>query len=128
MTQPATLDDVLAAVGRILLTWGFLENELLSRLAAAGLAPPFPGQSPLHRWRQAGDRLPERLNALTPEIERAAQTRNLISHGLAGAQSYPTPEVRCRSHDGASVVMTLADLLVAAEEIDHLRLLIRHAG
>lgn len=125
MNQPS-LDQVLAAIGGLMLRWGFLETELLARLDAAG-ATPLPARSPLQRWRQAGDRLPERLAALTPEIDRAARLRHLIAHGLIGAQSHPTPEVRCRSLDGASVVMPLADLVEAAEEIDRLRLLIRHA-
>ena len=125
MNQPS-LDQVLAAIGGLMLRWGFLETELLARLDAAG-APPLPARSPLQRWHQAGDRLPECLTALTPEIERVAQTRNLIAHGLAGAQSHPSPEVRCRNQAGASVVMTLVELVEAAEAIDRLRLAIRRA-
>lgn len=127
MTQPVTLDEVLAGVGRVLLVWGWLETELTATLDATD-APPLTARSPLQRWRRAAALLPASLAALTPEIERAARLRHLIAHGLNGAQSHPTPEVRCRRGDGASVVMPLADLVEAAEEIDRLRLAIRRAG
>ena len=126
MTQPVTLDQVLAGVGRVLLVWGWLESGLTATLDAAG-ALSLPGRSPLQRWRLSADILPASLASLTPEIERAARLRHLIAHGLIGAQSYPSPEVRVRTQTGAVVAITLADLDQAVQDLDRLRLAIRRA-
>ena len=118
MDRPEDLTETLAAVGRALLAWGWLETEMTVVLDRQG-APPHA--SPIARWRQAHHLLPSSLFDRTAEIERLAGVRNLIAHGLSAARSLPTPEVEVRAQGGASAVISLDELVAVAQALDRVR-------
>lgn len=118
MDQPNDLTPTLAAVGQLLLTWGWVETEMAVVMDRAG-APPHP--SPMTRWRKAADQLPTSVVILTAELERLAQVRNLIAHGLSAARSQPQPVVEARTPADDRVVISLADLIETAQALDRIR-------
>jgi len=124
MDQPDDLTQTLAAVGRILLAWGWLETEMTAALDRHG-APPHP--SPIARWRRAHDLLPPSVVTQTPEIERLAGLRNLIAHGLVSARSEPEPEVQVRTPAGVLSSIDLVQLNETSQALDRLRLVVRSA-
>ena len=114
----------MAAVGEVMLRWGFLETVMLEKLSECkvelqSMAPP------IQRWRKAAISGSDLFKAWSHEIEHAALTRNLLAHGLNGAHSQPNPEVTCRHADGHTKTLTYTQLLDAAQEIDLLRLRLR---
>lgn len=116
--------DLMAAVGEVLLRWGYLELEMLKKLEANGEGS-MPRAAPLQRWRVAGVRSSSDVSAWTEEIERAAQIRNLLAHGLIGGHAQPetgVPHVVCRDLDGARHEIKHADLIATAQHLDVLRL------
>ena len=116
--------DLMAAVGEVLLRWGYLELEMLKKLEANGEGS-MPRAAPLQRWRVAGVRSSSDVSAWTEEIERAAQIRNLLAHGLIGGHAQPeagAPHVVCRDLDGARHEIKHADLIATAQHLDVLRL------
>jgi len=119
--------DLMAAVGEVLLRWGYLELEMLKKLEANGEGS-MPRAAPLQRWRVAGVRSSSDVSAWTEEIERAAQIRNLLAHGLIGGHAQPEagpPHVVCRDLDGMRHEIKHADLIAAAQHLDVLRLRLR---
>lgn len=120
--------DLMAAVGEVLLRWGYLELEMLKKLEANGEGS-MPRAAPLQRWRVAAVRSSSDVSAWTEEIERAAQIRNLLAHGLIGGHAQPeagAPHVVCRDLDGARHEIKHADLIATAQHLDVLRLRLCH--
>ncbi len=120
LDQPE-LRDVMAAVGKVMLHWGYLESVMLEKLLECGVelhatAPP------IQQWRRASSQLGPTSSAWTDEIERVAVTRNLLAHGLSGARSLPEPGVRCRQAGGDTVAISYRQLQEATQQIDRLRL------
>ena len=110
-----------AAVGEVMLRWGFLESVMLEKLRECG-AELHATAPPIQQWRRASSQLGPTFTAWTDEIERAAVIRNLLAHGLGGSRSLPEPEVRCRQAGGDIVTISYRQLRDAAQEIDLLRL------
>lgn len=116
--------DLMAAVGEVLLRWGYLELEMLKKLEV-GREGSMPRAAPLQQWRVAGARALADVSGWTEEIERAAQIRNLLAHGLIGGHAQPevgAPHVVCRDLDGVRHQIKHADLIAAAQTLDLLRL------
>jgi len=107
MTRPAPIPDMqtlMAAVGEVLLTWGYVESAILDRLAVLeGASSKYPKTSPISRWRNAETPTPE-IAALLAEIERLADVRHCVAHGLETASVNPedahAPAVTCRTPVG----------------------------
>ena len=116
--------DLMAAVGEVLLRWGYLELEMLKKLEIVREGS-MPRASPLQQWRAAGARALADVSPWAEEIERAAQIRNLLAHGLIGGHAQPeagAPHIVCRDLDGASHEIKHADLIATAQHLDVLRL------
>ena len=116
--------DLMAAVGEVLLRWGYLELEMLKKLEIVREGS-MPRASPLQQWRAAGARALADVSPWAEEIARAAQIRNLLAHGLIGGHAQPeagAPHVVCRDLDGASHEIKHADLIATAQHLDVLRL------
>ena len=116
--------DLMAAVGEILLRWGYLELEMLKKLEVVREGA-MPRAAPLQQWRAAGAQALADVSPWTEEIERAAQIRNLLAHGLIGGHAQPeasAPHVVCRDLDGMRHEIKHADLIAAAQHLDVLRL------
>jgi len=107
MTYAATdpdMRDLMAAVGEVLLCWGYLESAILDRLTAIeGPSTKLSKSSPLSRWKTAKPTTPEIAEVLA-EIDRLAQVRHCLAHGLEGASVNPAdahaPAVTCRTPAG----------------------------
>ena len=93
--------DLMAAVGEVLLAWGYVEAAILDRLTAiddhaAGRAKT----SPLFRWRTLEPITPTPAG-MAAEIDRLAEIRHALAHGLKSATVDPDqPErasVTCRT-------------------------------
>ena len=96
--------DLMAAVGEVLLCWGYVEAAILDRLAAIGEYTTMPLKtSPLARWKKA-ERATDRIAELQAAIERLADIRNALAHGLASATVGPNGKggaaVVCRTSSG----------------------------
>lgn len=115
------LQDVMAAIGEVMLRWGFLEAVMMDKLdqASAVIHPTAP---PIQQWRRASTHIGQPFVQWLEEIERAAVVRNLLAHGLNGARSVPRCEVYCRQPGGGITSISLGQLQAAAQEIDGLRL------
>ena len=114
----------MAAVGEVMLRWGYLEVEMLKKLAESGYGP-LPRAAPIQQWRLASARSASDLSAWTDEIERAVQIRNLLAHGLIGGSSQPAdgaPVVICRDIEGEHHSVSYDALIAAAQNLDLLRL------
>ena len=116
--------DLMAAVGEVLLRWGYLELEMLKKLEASRELPS--GRTgPLQQWRVASARSSSAASAWTAEIERAGQIRNLLAHGLVGGNARPEagdPHVVCRDLYGSYHHISYAHLVATAQTLDLLRL------
>lgn len=115
----------MAAVGEVLLRWGYLELAMLEKLELSREGS-MPRATPLQKWRVAAARSSADISTWTEEIELAAQTRNLLAHGLIGGHAQPggggDPYVICRDLDGIRHEIKHADLIAAAQSLDVLRL------
>ncbi|UVK36390.1 hypothetical protein LHFGNBLO_003304 [Mesorhizobium sp. AR10] len=108
--------DLMAAVGEVLLFWGFLETAIRGRLAVidtvAVEAKPATKASVLAQWRNAeADRGDARVVQLFADIEEVAALRNCLAHGLSSASADPwsgkEAKVVCLAPDGSrSVTIT----------------------
>lgn len=121
---PLVFKDLTAAVGEVMLRWGFLEDEMLKKVEASGhiLLPRAP---PIQQWRLASTRSALDVSGWTDEIERAAQIRNMLAHGFVGGSSQPAegePFVVCRDIDGERRSLAYDTLRTTAQNIDLLRL------
>lgn len=124
---PLIFADLMAAVGEVMLRWGYLEIEMLKKLEASGCELP-PRLSPIQQWRVASKRSPSNVAAWTAEIENAVQIRNLLAHGLVGGHAQPeegSPRVVCRDIDDERHDVTYVALISAAQNLDLLRLRLR---
>ncbi len=124
---PLIFADLLAAVGEVMLRWGYLEIEMLKKLEASG-CEQLPRLSPIQQWRVVSKRSPLSVAAWTAEIETAVQIRNLLAHGLVGGYAQPeegSPRVVCRDIDGERHTVTYVALISAAQNLDLLRLRLR---
>lgn len=113
----------MAAVGEVMLRWGFLETEMLKKLGASGYGP-IPRAAPLQQWRIVSARSASDVSAWTEEIERSAQIRNLLAHGLIGGDARPTvgdPGIVCRDMDGQHHAISYETLLATAKILDIVR-------
>ncbi|WP_312217612.1 hypothetical protein [Brevundimonas sp.] len=125
--SPLVVSDLLAAVGEVMLNWGYLEVEMLKKLEASGHSL-LPRVAPIQQWRTASARCASDVSAWTDEIERAAQIRNQLAHGFVGGYAQPVdghPCVICRDIDGERKRITYASLKAAAQSLDLLRLRLR---
>ena len=119
--------DLMAAVGEVMLRWGYLEVEMLKKLEASGQGL-VPRAAPIQQWRLASARSASDVSAWTEEIEHAVQIRNLLAHGLIGGHSQPAegdPAVICRDIDGQRHTVSYDALMAAARNLDLLRLRLR---
>lgn len=123
-SPPLIFKDLTAAVGEVMLRWGYLEDEMLTKLAKSGNAP-LPRAAPIQQWRIASARSASDVSGWTDEIECAAQIRNMLAHGLVGGNSQPAdgdPAVICRDMEGQHHSISYAALKATAQNIDLLRL------
>lgn len=98
MTTTPDMRDLMAAVGEVLLCWGYVENAILDRIASIGSDAAKPSKtSVLVRWKQTETDTTE-MAQLLEEIERMADIRNSLAHGLASASVDP------KDTQGAAVV------------------------
>lgn len=121
--QPANIyaRDLHAAVGEVMLFWGFLENAMLKALSEA--ESPTTRRLPIvQQWQAAFD--PD--SEIVGEIKKAAATRHLLAHGLCGLYARPDhggeAHVTCRGFDGAVVPITLGQLRETSQRLERLRL------
>lgn len=116
--------DLMAAVGEVMLRWGFLETEMLTKLAQSGYGP-IPRAAPLQQWRIVSALSASDVSAWTEEIERVAQIRNLLAHGLIRGDARPIvgdPGIVCRDMDGQHHAISYESLLDTAKILDVVRL------
>ena len=114
--------DLLAAVGEVMLRWGYLESAMLKALGGSSRTPI------VQRWLatvEPGD-------GIVDEIKDAAAVRHLLAHGLCEVQAQPRhggeAEVVCRDPEDALVRITLGRLREVAQSLDLLRLGIEAAN
>lgn len=115
--------DLMAAVGEVMLRWGYLEVEMLNKLAQSGYGP-IPRAAPLQQWRIVSARSASDVSAWTEEIERVAQIRNLLAHGLIGGHAQPAvgdPGIVCRDMDGGHHAISYDTLIDTAKILDIVR-------
>lgn len=116
--SPLVVSDLLAAVGEVMLNWGYLEVEMLKKLEASGHSL-LPRVAPIQQWRTASVRCASDVSAWTDEIERAAQIRNQLAHGFVGGYAQPVdghPCVICRDIDGERKRITYGDDFQSIED------------
>ncbi|MER8371108.1 hypothetical protein [Mesorhizobium sp. M1406] len=112
--------DLMAAVGEVLLCWGYVEAAIRKRLSVISPADMKASKTPvLLRWRKVEPPTPE-LAELLKEIDRLAIVRNCLAHGLASASANPwepeEPEVACRLGEMDKTV-TLSELRETARSL-----------
>lgn len=114
--------DLLAAVGEVMLRWGYLESAMLKALGGSSRAPI------VQRWLA----MAEPGAKIADEINDTAAVRHLLAHGLCEIQARPRhggeAEVVCRDPDDALVRITLGRLREVAQSLDVLRLSIEAAN
>lgn len=108
--------DLLAAVGEVMLYWGFLESAMLGGLAGSSRTPI------VQRWLTTT----EPSSEIVDEIKDAAAVRHLLAHGLCGVHAQPRhggeAEVVCRDPDDMLTTITLGRLRQVAQSLDRIRL------
>jgi hypothetical protein len=123
--------DLMAAVGEVLLFWGYLETEIREHVARIEPSDAKPSKSPLlARWRKADSHSSNpQLAELFRDIEEVAAIRNYLAHGLSSASANPWSsdelEVVCRLPDGGRGSITLSGLRDAKRRLDSLRIRVR---
>lgn len=107
--------DMLAAVGEVMLTWGFLETSMLNALEGRG------HQKIVASWLAAAKPSPDIAEA----IKDAAGVRNHLAHGLCGIEAQPATcdeaRVICRDPDNGRVALPLSRLRDVTRFLDELR-------
>ena len=113
--------DLQAAVGEVMLFWGFLENAMLKALGEAS-SPSTRAPSIVQQWQATFDPGSE----IVGEIKEAAATRHILAHGLCGIHARPDhggdAHVSCRGLDGAFISITLGKLRETSQRLERLRL------
>lgn len=125
--------DLLAAVGEVLLKWGFLEHDMekwLRRERRAVERMLSADRTPIIKlWRDtvrlsAADATGTR-SALLADVEEVASVRNSLAHGLWSASANPwngsQAEVVCRGRDGTYRSITFSELLETERRLHSLR-------
>ncbi|MER9403659.1 hypothetical protein NKI36_06305 [Mesorhizobium caraganae] len=124
--------DLLAAVGEVLLKWGFLEHDMekwLQRNRAAGRTLSVDRTSIITLWRDkvrpsATDATGIR-STLLADVGEVASVRNSLAHGLWSASANPwggkEAEVVCRARDGTYRNITFSELLETERRLHSLR-------
>lgn len=114
--------DLLAAVGEVMLRWGYLESAMLKALGGPSKAPV------VQRWLAKA----EPGTGIADAIKDAAAVRHLLAHGLCEIQAQPRhggdAEILCRDPDNVLVRITLGGLREVAQSLDRLRLDIEAAN
>lgn len=111
-----TLDDLYAEIGKTLVTWGWLEGDMLEAK---------------FNWRQtAPEAAAGPLKAFLMDLEEPRGVRNAIAHGLASSHSDPwspdfEPYVTCRTFDAGVRKITLGDLRRTQSQLERLRRVLR---
>jgi hypothetical protein len=116
VTEVLAVKDLLAAVGEVMLRWGFLETAMLTRLG---------GESPARPIVQAWQSRCNPDHRMVEEIAAVASVRHALAHGLFRVEARPavgSPHVSCRLLDQSAVEFTFDQLREAAERLDRLRL------
>ena len=110
MPEEVEMRDLLAAVGEVLLRWGFLEHEMEKWLVG-------PETSILSRWRDTvrrSDDVDGTGANLLADVKEVASVRNLLAHGLWSAsvdtRNGEEAKVVCRATDGHKHTITLSKL------------------
>ena len=121
-TNTIVARDLLAAVGEVMLRWGYLESAMLKTLGGSSRTPI------VQRWLAMAEPGAE----VADEIKDAAAVRHLLAHGLCEIQARPQnggeAEVVCRDPEDALVRITLGRLREVAQSLDLLRLGIEAAS
>ncbi|MCL6252274.1 hypothetical protein M3P36_14625 [Altererythrobacter sp. KTW20L] len=134
--------DLMALVGEFLLHWSAMEQQLgesISHSESQELDPPRsrgPLKKALERWQgldviQGNKKL---ASEVIDQIEQLRALRNLIVHGLAGANSNPDdgaePYIKCVEGGweapGEERKVTVSELKHYSEAVDACRRGIRH--
>lgn len=115
-TSTIVARDLLAAVGEVMLRWGYLESAMLKAVGGSSRTPI------VQRWLAMAEPGAE----IADEIKDAAAVRHLLAHGLCEVQAQPRhggeAEVVCRDPDDVLVRITLGRLRDVAQTLDRLRL------
>ncbi|MCX7586228.1 hypothetical protein [Phenylobacterium sp. 58.2.17] len=115
-TRTIVARDLLAAVGEVMLRWGYLESAMLKALDGSTRTPV------VQRWLAVAEPDAE----LVDGIKDAAAIRHLLAHGLCEIQARPRrggeAEVVCRDPADALVRITFGRLREVALNLDRLRL------
>jgi hypothetical protein len=114
--------DLLAAVGELMLTWGYLETAMIEALGRSARGPI------VSRWLEAaGPKWP-----MAEVVRDAAAVRNHLAHGLCAVEARPPPgteaRVMCRDPDGGLVSLPISRLREVTQRLDALRLQIEEAA
>lgn len=114
--------DLLAAVGEVMLRWGYLESAMLKALGGSS-RPPI-----VQRWLATAGLGAE----VVDEVKDAAGIRHLLAHGLCEIQARPRhggeAEVVCRDPDDNLVRIGLGRIREVAQSLDRLRLHVDRAS
>lgn len=117
MTERLIVKDLLAAVGDVMLRWGYLESAMLTVVS--------DGQTPRRPIVQVWQTLCSPDPDMVEEIGAVASVRHALAHGLFRVEARPpegSPHVSCRLPDNQVVEFTFGELQEVAERIDRLRL------
>lgn len=126
----ATLHDLNAEIGQVLVYWSFLESEMRNQLTEAGSVTN-PSRVPIiSRWRAYLSPSTEKTYVdMLSAVDRVAAARNLLAHGIQSVSADPWQEdsatVTCATADRTEHVFTIDDIRELSEEIDRVRLTIR---
>ncbi|WP_201412927.1 hypothetical protein [Mesorhizobium sp. J8] len=124
--------DLLAAVGEVLLKWGFLEHDMekwLTRVRAFQRTSSSERAPIVKLWRDAvtlsvANETDPRASLLA-DVQEVASVRNHLAHGLWSASANPwsgkEAEVVCRARDGTFRSITFSQLRETEQRLHSLR-------
>jgi len=125
--------DLLAAVGEVLLKWGFLEHDMEKWLRSERRAVErklSADRIPIIKlWRDtvrpSATDVTGIRSALLADVEEVASVRNSLAHGLWSASANPwngkQAEVVCRARDGTCRSIAYSELLETERRLHSLR-------
>lgn len=101
LVHEPNMRDLMAAVANVLLHWGWLEEEVRTRIKAVDPDRQLSERSVWVHWREVE---PDACQRIRTNIETLVDVRNCLAHGLceanADTRSGSEPHVVC--HTGAS--------------------------